>query len=155
MLTEKDLVVNLLSPKADRFDTGNTSPYVSLKNHNRLTVFVAHQGGTTGLSALTLKAASDTSGTGATAIAYSYRRKTTGASAVWGAITAATSAGISTVAAEDTLIELFVKSSDLPDGKPYVALVTVESVNDPVNGSAFAVLSEARFAGATQPNVLA
>lgn len=154
MLSEKELLVNLLSPKGDRFDTSNTSPYVSMKNHDKLTVVVAHQGGTTGKSTLQLKAASDSSGTGAAAIAFSYRRKTTGASSTWGAISAATSAGIDTVPGEDTLIELFVNSAGLPDGKPYVALVTTEAVNDPVNGSAIAILSDARFAGTSHPAVL-
>lgn len=155
MLTERELVVNLFSPKADRFDTSGTSPYFTMANHDRATILVAHQGGTTGKATLTVKAASDSSGTGATAIAYNYRRKTTGASVVFGAITAATSAGIDTVPTEDTVIEIEVSSAMLPDGKQYLALAFVESVNDPVNGSAIAILGRARFAGTSQPNVLA
>lgn len=145
MLSESHKIINLVSPSADYNGSPVTSPYVSMKNHNLLTVLVAHKGGTTGKSTLTLQAASTTGGSGAVAIPFTYRRKTTGASDVYGSISAATSAGIDTVPAEDTIIELFVKSSDLPDGKPYVALVLTEAVNDPVSGSAIAILGQQRY----------
>jgi hypothetical protein len=155
MLSESHKIVQLVSPAADYNAATVNSAYVSMKNHNLLTVIVAHKGGTTGKSTLTLSAASDTSGTGAAAIAFTYRRKTTGASDVYGAITAATTAGIDTVPAEDTLIELFVKSSDLPDGKPYVKLTLTEAVNDPVSGSAIAILGQQRYKGtSSSPSVL-
>lgn len=145
MLSESHKIINLVSPAADYNGATVNSPYVSMKNHNLLTVLVAHKGGTTGKSTLTLSAASDTSGTGAVAIPFAYRRKTTGASDVYSAIAAAAAAGIDTVPAEDTVIELFVKSSDLPDGKPFVKLTLTEAVNDPVSGSAIAILGQQRF----------
>lgn len=149
MLSESHKIVNLISPAADYNGSLVTSPYVSLKNHNLLTVILAHKGGTTGKSTLTLQAASTVGGSGAVAIPFTYRRKTTGASDVYGSIAAATAAGIDTVPTEDTIIELFVKSQDLPDGKPYVALVATEAVNDPVSGGAIAILGQQRFKGNT------
>ena len=55
---------------------------------------------------------------------------------------------------EDTIIEIFVKSSDLPDGKPFVALKAVEAVDDPVSGSVIAVLAQSRFKGDSMPSAL-
>lgn len=154
MLSESHKIVTLVAPAADYNAATVTSPYVSLKNHNLLTVLVSHKGGTTGKSTLTLLAASSTAGAGAVAVAYTYRRKTTGASDVYGALLAATAAGVDTIAAEDTIVELFVKSSDLPDGKPFVALVLTEVINDPVSGGAIAILGQARYKGQTIPSVL-
>lgn len=154
MLSETHKIVNLVSPAADYNASLVNSPYVSMKNHNLLTVLVAHKGGTTGKSTITLNAASTSGGSGAVAIPFTYRRKTTGASDVYSAIAAATAAGIDTVPAEDTIIECFVKSSDLPDGKPYVNLTLTEVVNDPVSGSAIAILGQARYKSQSPVSVL-
>lgn len=154
MLSESHKIINLVSPAADYNATTVTSPYVSLKNHNLLTVLVAHKGGTTGKSTLTLLAASSVGGAGAVAVPYTYRRKTTGASDTYSAIAAATAAGIDTVPTEDTIVELFVKSQDLPDGKPYVALVLTEAVNDPVSGGAIAILGQQRFKSSSPASAL-
>lgn len=155
MFSESHKIVNLLSPTADFNGSAFTSPYVNMEHFNLLTVIFSHKGGTTGKSTLQLMAASDTSGTGATAVPFSYRRKTTGASDVYGDISAALAAGIDTVPTEDTIIELFVKSSDLPDGKPFVALKATEGVNDPVTGTAIAILGQSRFKGNAMPTALA
>ncbi len=155
MLSESHKIVNLVSPAADYNASTVTTAYVSLKNHNLLTIFVAHKGGTTGKSTITLNAASTTGGSGATAIPFTYRRKTTGASDVFGTISAALAAGIDTVPTEDTIIEIFVKSADLPVDKPYVNVVLTEAVNDPVSGSVIAILGQGRFKGNTSsPSVL-
>lgn len=154
MLSESHKIVNILSPQADRFAGTQTGVYVSLENHNLATFILSHKGGTTGKSTLTIQAASSNAGAGATAIPFSYRRKTTGASDTYGAISAATAAGIDTVPTEDTIIELFVKSSDLPDGKPFVTVKAVEAVDDPVGGSVVAILGQSRFKGVDSPSVL-
>lgn len=154
MLTEKFGVVSLLGPTADYNGSTFDSDSINMKNYSDVSIFVSHKGGTTGKSTLTLlaSAASDVSST--TALAFAYRRKTTGASAVWGAIQAATSAGIDTVPGEDTLIEIFVKSDALPDGKPFINIHGVEAVNDPVVGAIFAILGGSRYAGTNQPDCL-
>lgn len=154
MLSESHKIVSLIAPSADFNASLVTSAYVSLKNYNLLTILISHKGGTTGKSTFTLKAASDAAGNGATVIPFSYRRKTTGASDVFGAISAATVSGVETVPTEDTIVELFIKSADLPDGKPYVALVATELVNDPVSGQAIGILGQSRFKGSTMPSVL-
>jgi hypothetical protein len=76
---------------------------------------------------------------------------TTGASDVLGAVTNATSAGFSTTAAEDSIYEIEVLSSDLPQSKPWVHLKATEAVDDPVSGCVIALVSEPRYAGLDQP----
>lgn len=155
MLTEKQAVVSLLGPTADYNGSTLDSDSVSLANFDDLTIIVAHKGGTTGKSTLTVQASSDAALTGAVAIPFTYRRKTTGASSVWGTPTAALAAGIDTVPGEDTQIEIHIKSSELPDGKYFVNLHGVEAVNDPVVGCITAILSSGRFQGLTLPDCLA
>ena len=125
-----------------------------MRNHNLATFLVSHKGGTTGKSTLTVQAATNTSGGSAAAVAFTYRRKTTGASEVYGDITSATTSGIDTVPTEDTIVEIFVKSSDLPDGKPFITLKAVEAVDDPVSGGVIAILGQQRFKGVGSPSVL-
>jgi hypothetical protein len=155
MLSERYAIVNLLGPTADYNGSALTSDAVSMENYDELTILLSHKGGTTGKSTLTVVASSDAAATGATAIPYAYRRKTTGASAVWGDISYALAAGIDTVPTEDTIIEIFVRSSELPDGKMFVHLGGAEGVNDPVTGSIVAILGKSRYGGVSQPNVLA
>lgn len=155
LLSEKCGVVSLLGPTADYNGSTIDSDAVNLKNYSEASFLVQHKGGSTGKSTLTVLAASDGSGTGATAIPFLYRRKTTGASSVWGAISVATAAGIDTVPAEDTVIEIFVKGDECPEGKPFVNIHAVESVNDPVVGAILAILTNPRFAGTTHPDALA
>ena len=154
MFSEKNGIVSLLGPSADYNGSALTSDAVSLANYGCLTILLAHKGGTTGKSTITLNASTDASQGGAEAIPFRYRRKTTGASAVWGAISAATTAGIDTVPAEDTIIEIEVRSSDLPEGKYFVSLHGAEAVNDPVVGCVIAILSDSRYQGVSQPDCL-
>lgn len=154
MLSEKNAIVSLLGPTADYNGSALTSDAVSMENYDELTILLCHKGGTTGLSQITLNASTNASQGSAEAIPFKYRRKTTGASAVWGAITAATAAGIATVAAEDTIIEIYVKSSELPETKMFVSLHGAETVNDPVAGAVIGILSSSRYSGTDQPDCL-
>lgn len=149
MFTENHKVVSLLGPTADYNGSTLDSAAFSLANYELGTILLAHKGGTTGKSTLTVLASTSNAGAGATAIPFNYRRKTTGASAVWGAITAATAAGIDTVPAEDTQIEIFIHSAELPDGKYFVNLHCVEAVNDPVTGCIIAICSKPRYSAIT------
>lgn len=156
MFTERNKVVSLLGPTADYNATTLDSDSVSMANYHELTILLAHKGGTTGKSTITILTSALSNVSSTTAIPFNYRRKTTGASSVWGAITAATSAGIDTVPGEDTQIEIFIKSSELPDGKPFVNVHLVESVNDPVQGCITGILSSPRHASvAGMPDPLA
>ena len=146
--------IKALAPAADRWNTNPTTDSISLKNHNKLTFLAYQSGGTTGNATFTVLASSDSAQTGAEAVAFRYRKMTTGASDVLGSITNATTAGFATTANEDSIYEIEVLSSELPDGKPWVHLLCTETTNDPVNGCVIALLSQPRFGGTTQPTAI-
>jgi hypothetical protein len=139
--------IKALAPAADRWNTNPVSDSITLANHNRLTFLVYQSGGTTGRATLTVLASSDSSRTGEEAIPFRYRKMTTGASDV----TNATATGFSTTAAEDSIYEIEVLSSDLPQSKPWVHLKATEAADDPVSGCVIALVSEPRYTGLDQP----
>lgn len=154
MLSETLKIVKGLAPAADRFNTGPSTDIFNLALAERLTFLVYHAGGTTGKATLTVDACSDVSATGAEAVAYRYRRMTTGASDVVGAISNATASGIDTVAGEDTIIEIEVLADELPAGKPFARLTLTEAANDPVNAAVIGILSGLKYGGVNAPSVL-
>lgn len=154
MLSEKHVILNMLSPAADGFNTGPNSDIVAMRDLESLTFIFSHIGGTTGTGSLIVKACDNVSGTNPTAIAAKYRKKTTGASDTWGAITTLPTTGVTTVAAEDTIYEIYVHATDLPKTQDFVFLDTTEVVNDPLLTSCIA-LGELKFQGVSPPSVLA
>lgn len=162
MLSEHIKPLKGLAPAADRFNTGPGTDWFNTKLHEEITFIVYHQGGTTGKAKLQVEMASDASGTGATAVPFSYRRMTTGDSDALGSIGAATAAdGIETVPGEDTLIEVNINCRALPDeAKTFVRLKTTETADDPVNACIFAfghgpLGRSARYVSNVSPTALA
>ncbi len=157
MLSENYKIVKLLDPAADRFNTDPATDIVNLGLADCLTAIVYHAGGTTGKAKIQVEACSDASGTGAEAVAFRYRRMTTGASDTLGAISYATVAadGIETVPTEATAIEVCIFSEELPDGKPFARLKLTETNNDPVTATVIGILSGLKFKGPDSPTVLA
>lgn len=153
MLSECQKIVKGLAPSVDIFDGSPATDIINAGLVESVTFLVYHKGGTTGKGTLTVEACDDTTPSNTTAVAFRYRRMTTGASDVLGAISNATAAGIDTVPGEDTIIEISVKADELPSGKPYVRLKAAEAVNDPVAG-AIVILAKPRYCGASQPSVL-
>jgi hypothetical protein len=146
--------IKALAPAADRWNTNPVTDSISMANHNKLTFLVYQSGGTTGNATLTVLASTDSAAAGAEAIPFRYRKMTTGASDVLGNVTNATTAGFATTANEDSIYEVEVLSADLPQTKPWVHMLCTETTNDPVNGCVIALLSEARYAGLTQPTAI-
>ena len=157
MLTEIDSVINVLSPAADRYNTNPAGDYINAKYFNKISFLLSQTtGGTnTGTATVTVLAATDATGDGAEAIEFKYRKKTTGASAAWGAVVDATTAGFTTTANEDTIYEIEVEAAKLPQDKPFLTLKLTEVVNDPVTASVIAIGREARYQGQSTPNPLA
>jgi hypothetical protein len=138
-------VVNGLAPAADRYNTNPTTDIVSLKSfQNALFLLSQVTAGTnTGTATVTIEACSDVSGTGAEAIAFDYyRNEAADTSDDFGAKTAATTAGFTTVANKTAIYAIEVKASDLPSGKPFVRAKLTEVVNDPVTGSVTILLGQ-------------
>jgi hypothetical protein len=162
MLTEEIIVAPAISPVAN-INTTVTSAYISTRGGNFISFLLTQKsaGTNTGTSTITVLAASDTSGTGATAVPFRYRKKTTAVTSdQWGAVGNATAAGFATTANEDTLYEIEVDpasfaAAGVTTSKPFVALKLTQLVADTVLGSAIAVVQNPRFAGQTIPTLMA
>lgn len=98
---------------------------VSLKLYNHVT-FLVYVGNVANAQTLTVEECSDSAGTGNVAIAFNYRKASTGAAAksvLDAAISAATNAGISIGTGDDNkIIAIEMDASELPNPstKPYV-----------------------------------
>jgi hypothetical protein len=156
MLSESFAIINSHSPAADRYNANPVGDYINGKLFDRVEFLLAQAtGGTnTGTAVVTVRAASDATGTGAEAVPFKYRKKTTGASAVMGAITDVTTAGFTTTANEDTIYEIEVEMTALPATKPFLALLLTEGVNDPVTACAIAIGVCARYQATSMPDPL-
>ena len=116
MLTEHFQLVTGTNPAADMYNSSPASDVVNMEGYTGCH-FLVHQTknatSTAGTATLTVEECTSAAAAGNTAIAFKYRKKTTGASAAWGAITAATTSGFTTTANEDTIYEIYVKDQDL------------------------------------------
>lgn len=145
MLSEKFKLLKGLAPAADRFNTSPSTDRFNMENLDRITFLVYHQGGTTGVGTLTVEQHVAASSGTPVAIPFRYRRMTTGDSDTLGAISNAAAAGIDTVAAEDTIIEIEVSADALSAGYKFVSLKCAEAVNDPVNAVVIALGHSQRY----------
>lgn len=156
MLTDKLNFAQLLAPVADFAASAVTSAYVNMKDFKSV-LFVLYWGvGATGTQTVKVKEATDAAGTGATAIAFNYRRVSdTTVSDVPGARTAATSSGFATTAGSNQVYLVEVNAQDLDSGFDFVALDLTEVVDSPLLGGISVILGEPRYAGATAKTALA
>lgn len=144
--SERMHFVNALAPDADALAGTKTTDYLNMSLYEAIT-FLLHKGvGATGTSTLTVLAASDNAGTGATAIAFKYRVVADFvADDVPGDLTDAAAAGFTTTAASNQLIEIEVEAAAMLEGKPWIALKSVEVANDPVDAGITAVMHRPRY----------
>lgn len=154
MLSERVKLIKALGPAADRANGSPSSDCIKLSNAESITFLFYHADSTTGTATLTVEQCTDNAASDATAIAFRYRKVATGDSDTIGAITAATSAGVTTVAAESALYEIQVKGSELSAGYEWVRCKVSEVVNDPMNGAMLAILEGLRYGGTNQPTAL-
>ena len=143
-----------LAPSSDIFNGAPATDVFNMKDLERISFYVYHKGGTTGVGTLTIEECKTIEGGTPTAIPFKYRRMVTGDSDELGAISLAEVAGIDTVAAEDTIIEIEVSARDLDEGFSFVRLQTAEKVNDPVAGAVLAFGTCARYKGASMPSAI-
>jgi len=150
LFVENVVTVNGLSPAADLYNGNPATDVVNLKEHGKAVFMLAQKtaGTNTGTATVTVVAASSVAPSNTAAIVFKYKKKTTGASSVWGDLTAATTSGFVTTANEDTVYAIEVDAADLPDSKPYVYLKLTETVNDPVTGAVLIHLYNARYSNA-------
>lgn len=150
LLTETVKIVQGLQPSADLYNGDPATDVVGMKGYSRVS-FLLHAVATTGTAVVTVESCDNAAASNAAAMAFTYRKKTTGASAVWGAVTAATSSGFTTTASESTIYEISIEDQALPEGQPYVRLQLTEGVDAAVVGGVTVALYPARYA---EPNMI-
>lgn len=156
MQLEKKHIVNGLSPSADIFNTDPVSDVISMAQYQSGIALFSHKGGTTGKGTLKVQSCTDFSASSPTDLAFCYRKKTTGASDVWGALTLAPSTGVETVATEDTIYAIQLDADLLAGtGRDKLVVKLTETANDPVAGSLVFVLEEAKNEQATMHTAIA
>jgi len=119
-LAEQGHVVNILPPK-DINGAAQTSQYFSMENYAHATIIVS-LGVTGAASTLTVEAASDSAGTGSTAIAYDVYKEETAAGDTLGSRTAIAAAGFASSTNDSIFYVIELDASELPAGKPWVCL---------------------------------
>lgn len=149
LFSENFHVVEAFSPSSDIYNTNPASDVISLANFQRI-VFLLHQvknsTSTTGTATVKPQQVDSVAASNAVDLPFSYFKKTTGASSVWGSKTdVASGSTFTTTANEDTIYAIEVDARSLADGKKYVQLKLTEVVNAPVLGSCVAILMGGRF----------
>ena len=152
LISEKLKIVKGLDPVADAFSGTVYSESVSASKYDRISFIVYKGAGATGTSTLTVESSSDASRTGATAIAFKYRRVATGDTA--GDVTSAAAAGFTTIAGASEVYIVEVQASDCEDGKPFLSLKAVEVVDSPVAGGILVLLGDAKYPGDNLPTAI-
>jgi len=133
-------------PVADAFSGTVAGDVLSLKDHARIRWIIVEGAGGTGTYTVTVEACDDTTPSNTSAVPFQYRVTTAGSQP--GARTAATSAGFTSTAGANKVIEVEIEAAALlAAGYGYARLKTVEVVNDPILGGVIAILEDARFSG--------
>jgi hypothetical protein len=157
VLAETSHFVNILPPVD--ITGGAKSQAFSMKNHGHATILFqigVSAGAPTAIFVKygTATAAVGSDVAGSTAMAFSiYKQETAGAANdILGARTAVTSAGYVPSANDGIMYVIEVDAREIPDGNPYLQLVVTNAAQS-VIASAVAILSGARFSGASQATV--
>ena len=130
-----------------------TSDAFKMTNYSHATILIS-LGVTGAASTVTLKENQDASGTGATAIAFSYYAEETAGGDTTGARTAATSSGFATSTNDGVFYVIEINAEDLSDGYEWLTV----HMTDPgaaTFGSIGVVLSGARYAEVSAPTAIA
>lgn len=156
ILSQVGLWETVLQPVANAFSGTVSTTSLNAKNYRTTTFLYIKAVGTTGTATITIEGASDTSGTGATAIPFFYRVATT--LDTFGALQSATSAGFTTTAGSNQLYEITVDNDRLAsmgtNGYSYVRLKSTEVVASAVLGGVVAFLGQPRYPQAVQATAL-
>ena len=130
-----------------------TSDAFKMTNYSHATIIIA-LGVTGAASTVTVKENQDASGTGATAIAFSYYGEATAAGDTLGARTSATSSGFATSTNDGVFYVIEFDAAELSDGYEWITV----HMSDP-GAATFAsigvVLSGARYAEVESPTAIA
>lgn len=148
-------IVAGIYPIADAFDTSKTTDWICMNLYGGV-AFLIKTGDATGNTAngvVTLLAATDATGTGATAFPFRYRVCASSPTVdTWSTPTVATASGFSMTPGDNVMYLCEVDAADVGAALAnanFVALKVTEVTNDPIVADITAILSEPRFGSAT------
>lgn len=138
---------------ADAFAGTVTSDVFNMSQHDR-GLFIVHWGvGATGTTTITVLACDNTTPSNTSAIPFRYRITVAGAAP--GAITLATTAGFTTTAGSNQVIEIEVLAENFGNsGYEYVQLSATEVVDSPLLGGVLFQALDPKFVGSTQGSIV-
>lgn len=142
LLSENLHVHQCIAPAADPFAGTATGDWVKLSHYRRCMFLIIRGVGTTGTATITVQAATNAAGDNPEAVVFHWTRALT-STELPAALTKATTAGFTTTASGIDTYKVEVDARDLPAGKPFVALKSVEVADSPVLGTVVAVLGDA------------
>jgi hypothetical protein len=160
-LTEKMDVVNVLVPASRAMNTSTS--VINLKGYAGCSFLIQKGAGAVGTATITVAACDDTTPSNSTAIAYKYRRMVAATNAnAWGTLTDAAATGFVTTAAADDMYEIVVDPDAVGKasvngavGYSYVRLTMAQVDATATLNGITAILSKARYAGATPVSAVA
>lgn len=145
LLSEQSAIVTALQPDADRYNADPATDVFNMENYGHITFIFIEGAGGTGTTALTVEECTAIDGTGATAIAFNYR-VSTDAGATFGALTAATSSGVTPAAGANKIVLIELDARELSADSPFVRVQTTEGTDGAVDAACLAICSKARYA---------
>ncbi len=137
----------MLPPVADAFSgTVSTTP-VRLGIYPFLHALIVCGVGTVGTATVTVEACSDASGSNPEAIPFKLNKQAPGANAAdtWLGYADVTAAGFVTTAGSHKLLAIDVDARDLPTGKPFVRITSVEVADGAVIAAIIGLFSNGRY----------
>jgi hypothetical protein len=132
---------------------GKTTAYFNMAKYAHASILIMIGVSAAAEGAITLNAASDSAGTGATAIPFTVFKAEVALTDVLGAKVAVTAAGFTPPATDTIFYVIEIDAQSLPQGLNWLALVAANTTNS-VIAAAAAYLSGARQACDQSPTVL-
>ncbi len=143
---QSDLPVNALAPDADLYAADPATDIINMVDYQYCDFYVHEGAGGTGTALITMEECDDVTPTNSTEILFRYRVAQTGDTFGDWTNTTSTSAGYTTIAGANKIVQIQVDADQLADGFPYVRIVLTEVVDDPCDAGVLAILSGPRYA---------
>lgn len=149
IFSHDNMLAMALAPDADRYNANPATDIFDMKMYDHICFLLCEGTGGTGTVKIQVEECSDTSGTDNTAIAAKYRVCSSGDT--WGALTTLASTGYTTTAGANKMVCVELDAADLDPAKPFVRLQLTEVADSPCDAGVVAILSKARYFGASLP----
>lgn len=153
IFSQRHQITAVLWPDDDAIDGNPASDVVSFASYRFATFHVAIGAGGTGTGTITVEKCTAADGTGATAVAFKYRKATS--EDAYGALTDATASGFTTSAGTNDQYIIEIDGNSLGENYGFARLKFTEVANSPIFAAATAIMSGASLMTDIMPTCLA